>query len=62
MTVELVVAATAVALWVDDTGTTDTAALLVFVLAAGLGQAIVTYTVCVTVSGRRLMTCVGPAP
>lgn len=60
----------------DDTGTTDTlellalaaaveaAAWVVFVDASAglLAQGIVTYTVCVTVSGRRLTVCVGPAP
>ena len=44
----------------EDTGTTDTETLLLLVVAAE--QAIVTYTVWVTVEGRRLMVCVGPAP
>lgn len=60
----------------EDTGRTETATLLLIavasVAAAGvafvdpsaglLAQGNVTYTVCVTVSGRRLMVVVGPAP
>lgn len=67
------VVAAAVVDWLEVTGTTDMTTVPSLVLAATVAlvddkaaglfaQGIVTYTVCVTVSGRRLMVCVGAAP